>query len=119
MVGKQAAVSHISQTVGTVIFVFIHLSVSHTIRECSCFLSPSILVTKWSCLILVFFKIVDVQQKNTKPSREHQTSTGSQHLLFSLSTIKHDLSIPFVKFILLPHLLDLFSTFTSYSVLNH
>lgn len=63
VIDKQTTVIHISQTVGTVIFMFIHLSVSHTIRECSCFLSPSILVTKWSCLISVFFKIVDVQMK--------------------------------------------------------
>lgn len=42
---------------------------------------------------------------------------GCQRLLVSSSTIKH-LSIPFVKFILLQNLLDLFSTFISYSVSN-
>lgn len=83
VVGKQAAVSHISQTVGTVIFVFIHLPVSHTIRECSCFLFPSILVTKWSCLILVFFKIVDVQQKNTSLAMSAQPALYAS-ICFSL-----------------------------------
>lgn len=42
MIGKETAVSHISQNVGTVVFVLMHSFVFYTITECSWFcLNPS------------------------------------------------------------------------------
>ena len=42
VVGKEAGVGYISHAVVTVIFVFTHLSVSHSITECFCIcLDPS------------------------------------------------------------------------------
>lgn len=94
------------------------VSVFHTITECSCFYrypswSPSGLVWYWCSLKLLMFsrktpRLTVVLDKHWIPEAA-----------FLFITIIHNLSIIFIKFILLQYLLDLFSTFTSYSVSHH
>ena len=98
------------RTVCFLAFVF------HTITEWSCFcLGPS-----WSYVNLSDIGVLNCwcpAGKRHSQAMSAWPALGCQRLLVSSSTIKH-LSIPFVKFILLQNLLDLFSTFTSYSVSN-
>lgn len=84
-----------------------------------------VLFLSWSIFVPVvfwhwcYFKLSIFSRTPPQPSCGYQARSWMPGVACTLlSAIKHNLLIPFMKFILLQHLLDLFSTFTSYSIYN-